>query len=60
VVVNCVCVCPGPTFHRIIAPVTKPAPLTVMVKPDPPAATVLGLKNATEEVEVWSVRLVLN
>jgi hypothetical protein len=59
VVVSCVCICPGPTFHKIIAPVTNPPPLTVIVKPDPPAVAVLGLKNATEEEDVWSVRLVL-
>ena len=57
VVVSCVCV--APTFQIMMAPVTKPAPLTVIVKPDPPADTVLGLRNATEEEEVWIVRLVL-
>jgi len=59
VVTSCVCFGAGPTFHRMSAPVTKRAPLTVIVKPDPPAIAVLGLKNATEEVDVWIVRLVL-
>jgi hypothetical protein len=59
VVVSCVEVCPGATFHKIIAPETKPVPLTVSVKVDPPAFAALGLKNATEEEDVWMERLVL-
>ena len=46
------CVWPAPTFQTMMAPVTKPAPSTVIVKPDPPAGTVLGLRNATEEEDV--------
>src|ERR1019366_2888914 len=39
--------------------VTKPPPLTVIVRLGTPAATVLGLKYAMEEEDVWIVRLVL-
>ena len=46
------CVWLAPTFHMMIAPVTNPAPFTVIVKPDPPAGAVLGLKKDTEEEDV--------
>jgi len=46
-------------FHRISAPVTKPAPLAVMVNPGPPTDAVLGLTKVSTEVEVWMERFVL-
>ena len=49
----------GVPFQRMSAPVTKPAPLAVIVKPAPPATAVPGLRNDSEEEDVWSVRFVL-
>jgi hypothetical protein len=46
-------------FHRINAPVTKPPPLAVIVKPCPPTLAVLGLTKVSTEVEVWMERFVL-
>src|ERR1700680_1662531 len=46
-------------FHRINAPVTKPDPLAVIVKPCPPALAVWGLTNVSLEEEVWMERFVL-
>jgi hypothetical protein len=39
-------------FHRMNAPVTKPAPLTVRLKSEPPAVTVAGDTNDTDEEDV--------
>ena len=39
-------------FHRMNAPVTKPAPVTVRVKSDPPAVCVAGDVNDTDEEDV--------
>src|SRR5579864_5243879 len=44
----------------MMAPVTKPEPFAVMVKPASPAVAVCGLRNDSDEEEVWVVRLVLN
>ena len=46
-------------FHRISAPLTKPEPLAVIVKPCDPTGTVLGLTKVRIEEEVWMERLVL-
>jgi hypothetical protein len=46
-------------FHRIKAPVTKPAPLAVIVKPCPPTLAEAGLTKVSTEVEVWMDRFVL-
>jgi hypothetical protein len=46
-------------FHRISAPVVKPDPLAVMVKPVPPTGAELGLTKVNTEEEVWMERLVL-
>src|ERR1700675_1158941 len=50
----------GPTFHRMIAPVTKPAPFAVMGTFESPAFAVWGLRNARTEEDVWVVKFVLN
>jgi hypothetical protein len=49
----------GVPFHKINAPVTKPDPLAVIVKPCPPTAAELGLTNARMEEDVWMERFVL-
>jgi hypothetical protein len=46
-------------FHRINAPVTKPDPLAVIVKPCPPTVALVGLTKVSTEEEVWMERLVL-
>lgn len=46
-------------FQRISAPVVKPDPLAVMVKPWLPTVAVLGLTKVNTEEEVWMERLVL-
>jgi hypothetical protein len=46
-------------FHRINAPVVKPDPLAVIVKPCVPAGVELGLIKVNIEEEVWMERLVL-
>jgi hypothetical protein len=46
-------------FQRISAPVTKPEPLAVIVKPCPPTIAELGLTNVRTEEEVWIERFVL-
>lgn len=46
-------------FHRISAPVVKPVPLAVMVKPWLPTVAVLGLTKVSTEEEVWMERFVL-
>ena len=46
-------------FHRISAPVAKPDPLAVIVKPCPPTVAVLGLTNVSVEEDVWMERFVL-
>jgi hypothetical protein len=46
-------------FHRINAPVVKPDPLAVIVKPCPPTVAVLGLTKVSTEEEVWMERFVL-
>jgi len=46
-------------FHRIRAPVVKPEPLAVIVKPCPPTVAVLGLRKERMEDDVWMERLVL-
>jgi hypothetical protein len=50
----------GPAFHKRMAPVTKPAPFAVMVKSEPPAFAVWGLRNDRNEDDVWLVKFVLN
>src|SRR6266550_3670264 len=50
----------GPTFHRMIAPETKPPPVAVMVKSESPAFAVWGLRNVSVEEDVWMVKFVLN
>jgi len=50
----------GPTFHRMMAPETKPAPVAVMMKSESPAFAVWGLRNVRAEEDVWIVRFVLN
>ena len=42
------------------APVTKPEPLTVRVKSDPPAVCVAGDTNDTDDEDVCRLRFVLN
>jgi hypothetical protein len=49
----------GVPFHRMIAPVTKPPPLAVIVKPCAPAVAALGLTNVSTEEDVWMERFVL-
>jgi hypothetical protein len=49
----------GVPFHKISAPVVKPVPLAVMVKPWLPTVAVLGLTKVSVEEEVWMERLVL-
>jgi hypothetical protein len=39
-------------FHRISAPLTKPVPLAVIVKPWEPAVAVLGLTKVSVEEDV--------
>jgi hypothetical protein len=39
-------------FHRISAPVTKPDPLAVIVKPELPTGAELGLTKVSLEEEV--------
>ena len=46
-------------FHRMIAPVVKPAPLAVSVKLCPPAVHEPGLTKLRTEDDVWMERLVL-
>jgi hypothetical protein len=46
-------------FHRISAPVVKPCPLAVIVKPGPPTVAVLGLTKVKMEDAVWMERFVL-
>lgn len=46
-------------FHRMIAPVVKPDPLAVIVKPGPPAVAEAGLTKLNTEVDVWIERFVL-
>lgn len=46
-------------FHRIRAPVAKPDPLAVIVKPCPPTVAVLGLTKVRAEEAVWRERFVL-
>jgi hypothetical protein len=46
-------------FHKISAPVVKPDPLAVIVKPCPPTVAVLGLTNVSVEEDVWMERFVL-
>lgn len=46
-------------FHRINAPVMKPDPLAVIVKPWAPAVAELGLTKANIEEDVWMERFVL-
>lgn len=46
-------------FHRINAPVVKPDPLAVIVKPWLPTVAVLGLTYVSVEEEVWMERFVL-
>jgi hypothetical protein len=46
-------------FHRIKAPVVKPDPLAVIVKPCPPTVAVLGLTKERTEEEVCRERFVL-
>jgi len=46
-------------FHRMIAPVVKPAPLAVIVKPCPPTVAELGLTKVSTEDDVWMERFVL-
>jgi hypothetical protein len=46
-------------FHKISAPVVKPDPLAVIVKPWPPTVAVLGLTNVSVEEDVWMERFVL-
>jgi hypothetical protein len=50
----------GPTFHRMMAPETKPPPVAVMVKSESPAFAVWGLRNVRTEEDVWIVKFVLN
>src|SRR6267378_3312752 len=50
----------GPTFHRMMAPETKPPPVAVMVKLESPALAVCGLRNISSEDDVWTVKFVLN
>jgi hypothetical protein len=50
----------GPTFHKSIAPVTKPPPLAVSVKSVPPAGWCAGLRKVRAEEDVWLVKFVLN
>jgi len=50
----------GPTFHKMMAPETKPPPVAVMVKSVSPAFAVCGLRNVSVEVDVWIVKFVLN
>jgi hypothetical protein len=49
----------GVPFHRINAPVVKPDPLAVIVKPCAPAGVELGLIKVKIEEDVWMERLVL-
>lgn len=42
----------GVPFHRISAPVVKPDPFAVIVKPWPPTVAVLGLTKVSTEEEV--------
>jgi len=46
-------------FHRISAPVVKPEPLAVIVKPCPPTVAVPGLTKVNTEEDVWMERFVL-
>ena len=46
-------------FHRIRAPVVKPEPFAVIVKPRPPTVAVLGLTKERMEEDVWMERFVL-
>ena len=39
-------------FHKMNAPVTKPAPVAVIVKLGPPAVAACGPRNDTEEEDV--------
>jgi hypothetical protein len=50
----------GPTFHKMMAPLTKPAPLAVSGTSAPPAVTTWGLKYVRIEEDVWLVKFVLN
>jgi len=50
----------GPTFHRMMAPETKPPAVAVMVKLESPALAVCGLRNISSEDDVWIVKFVLN
>jgi hypothetical protein len=43
----------------MIAPVVKPDPLAVIVKPGPPAVAEAGLTKLNTEVDVWIERFVL-
>jgi len=43
----------------MIAPVVKPDPLAVIVKPCPPTVAELGLTKVSMEEEVWMERFVL-
>jgi len=43
----------------MIAPVVKPAPLAVIVKPCPPTVAELGLTKVSTEDDVWMERFVL-
>jgi hypothetical protein len=46
-------------FQRISAPVVKPDPLAVIVKPGPPTSAELGLTKVSTEEDVWMERFVL-
>jgi hypothetical protein len=68
VAVNCVLVMEvgvswtwfGPTFHKMMAPVTNPPPLAVSGNSVPPAGCCAGLRNVSTEEDVWLVKFVLN
>lgn len=53
-----VVVSPAP-FHKMNAPLTKPVPLAVIVKPCPPTGQVVGLTKVSVEEDVWTLRFVL-
>jgi hypothetical protein len=49
----------GVPFHRMSAPVAKPEPLAVIVKPCDPMVAVLGLTKESLEEDVCMERFVL-
>jgi hypothetical protein len=49
----------GTPFHKISAPVEKPCPLAVMVKPWLPTFAELGLRKVRTEEAFWTERFVL-